>query len=833
MKLLLIDGNNILFRAFYAIRMLTNKKGQHTNALTGFMNTYLRLMKEEQPDLIATAFDTSAPTFRHKMYDGYKGTRNKAPDELIEQMPIIRELLTALGIKIIEKDGWEADDIIGTLSRAAAEQGLECVIMTGDRDSFQLINDSVTVRYPSTKGDIMYTPAKINEVYGVTPREMLEVKTLMGDSSDNIPGVAGIGEKTALSLIQKYHTVQYIYDNLDTLEMTNGVRNKLVNGKENALLSRKLAEIELHAPVSENMDDYKPTDGDKSAAAGILTELEMFSILKKLPLDGVEPKAPATIAAPKSAPAVEKETVIIPPFPTDAYEVAITGENIRVFKNGIPVAGDAAALLSDAAPKRTSDAKTLYRHCLQNGITLNNVVFDTTLAAYLLNVNANDYSIDRLCTEYGVTYDDKRLGQSLFLLNKELFTRIHEQKMFNVLTKIEIPLAEVLSSMEIDGIAMDMKALEDFGEQLKPQIAKLEQDIHALAGHEFNIGSPKQLSIVLFEELSLPAGKKRKTGYSTDAETLEGLSDKHPIIPLILEYRSLTKLVNTYVKGLQAAVSPDGRMHTTFKQTETRTGRISSAEPNIQNIPVRTELGRNFRRFFTAGEGKTLIDADYSQIELRVLAHLAADEVMIKTFCEGGDIHAETAAKVFNMPKEWVDADMRRKAKAVNFGIVYGIGAFSLSKDIGTSVKEAQQYIDDYLANFAGVRDYMSGMTENAEKDGYAVTMFGRRRFIPEILSSNKVVKALGKRIAMNTPIQGTAADIIKIAMVKVYDRLKRELPQARLILQVHDELIVEAPTELAEKAAAILREEMQGAASLSVPLTAEAKEGKTWYDAH
>ncbi len=830
MKLLLIDGNNILFRAFYAIRLLTNKKGQFTNALTGFMNTYLRVVKEEQPDLIAAAFDTHAPTFRHEMYDGYKGTRNKAPDELIQQMPVIRELLTALGVTIIEKDGFEADDIIGTLSRSAAEKSMECVIMTGDRDSFQLINDSVTVRYPSTKGDVMYTPEKIAEVYGVTPREMLEVKTLMGDSSDNIPGVAGIGEKTALSLIQKYHTVEYIYENIDTIEVTNGVRNKLINGRDSAVLSRKLAEIELHAPVSENMEDYK--FGEVSPrAAEILTEMEMFSILKKFGLEAAAIKQEAPAARAEAAP--EKTAGPVPEFPLDAYEVILLGDEIHVCKGGKTVEGDMAALLSDSVPKRTANAKELYRYCLVNGIELNNVVFDTTLAAYLLNVNANDYSISRLCAEYGIPYDGERLGQSLFLLNKELFTRIHEQGMSAVLTDIEIPLAEVLSSMELSGIAMDMAALHDFGEQLKPQISEIEQQVYSLAGHEFNIGSPKQLSVVLYEELSLPSGKKRKTGYSTDAETLEGLSDKHPIVPLILEYRSLTKLFNTYVKGLENAVSPDGRMHTTFKQTETRTGRISSAEPNIQNIPVRTELGRNFRRFFTAGDGKVLVDADYSQIELRVLAHLARDEIMIKTFCEGGDIHAQTAASVFGVPAEWVDENMRRSAKAVNFGIVYGIGAFSLAKDIGASVAEAKKYIDDYLTNFSGVRDYMDNVTSSAEKDGYAVTMFGRRRFIPELLSSNKVVKALGKRVAMNTPIQGTAADIIKIAMVRVYRRLKKELPEARLILQVHDELIVEVPEALSEKAARILTEEMQGAAKLSVPLTAEANIGRSWFDAH
>lgn len=827
MKLLLIDGNNILFRAFYAIRLLTNKKGQFTNALTGFMNTYLRVTKEEQPDLIAAAFDTHAPTFRHKMYDGYKGTRSKAPDELIQQMPVIRELLTALGVAIIEKDGYEADDIIGTLSRAAAEQGLDCVIMTGDRDSFQLIGDKVTVRYPSTKGDVMYTPEKIAEVYGVTPREMLEVKALMGDSSDNIPGVAGIGEKTALSLIGKYHTVEYIYDNLDNIEVTSGVRTKLQNGRESAELSHKLAEIQLHAPVSESMEDYRPREAT-ARAAEILTEMEMFSILKKLGLEAAAVKNPQPS---KPAPAAEQPAV--PEFPENAYDIFFSGEAISIYKNGRPIKGENAVLLADNTPKRTDNAKALYRFCLQNGLALNNVVFDTTLAAYLLNVNANDYSVPRLCAEYGVTYDEERLGQSLFLLNRELFTRLHREGMANILTEIEIPLAEVLSSMELDGIAMDRAALHDFGEQLKPQIDEIKRQVYTLAGHDFNIGSPKQLSAVLFEELALPCGKKRKTGYATDAETLEGLADKHPIIPLILEYRSLTKLLSTYVNGLESEISPDGRMHTTFRQTETRTGRISSVEPNIQNIPVRTELGRNFRRFFTAGEGKTLVDADYSQIELRVLAHLANDEIMIKTFREGGDIHAQTAASVFGVPAEWVDENMRRSAKAVNFGIVYGIGAFSLAKDIGASVAEAKKYIDDYLTNFSGVREYMKSVTASAEKNGCAVTMFGRRRFIPELMSTNKNIKTHGVRAAMNTPIQGTAADIIKIAMVRVYRRLKKELPEARLILQVHDELIVEVPEALGEKAAQLMTEEMQGAVKLSVPLIAEAKEGKTWYDAH
>lgn len=838
MKLLVIDGNSIMNRAFYGIRLLTNKKGMPTNALTGFLNILMKLLKEEAPDHIAVAFDLHAPTFRHKMFSEYKGTRHGMPDELRAQMPVIKQILTALGITIVEKEGYEADDIIGTLSHAAELSGGECVISTGDRDSFQLITDKVTVRLSSNKEDIIYTPEKIGEVYGVTPGEMLEVKALMGDSSDNIPGVPGVGEKTALGLIQKYHTVDYIYKNLDTVEVTKSVRTKLENGKESAEISRKLAEIVLDAPVSTDMSCYERGEGNPAEAAGILTEMEMFGVMKKLGLDKTAPakvvistEAPATEESSDTAEAVaEKE---VPEFDPAAYEVALIDGEICVYLDGKPQTIDPEEFLKNDKPKRTVDAKALYAYCIQNSMELNNVVFDTTLAGYLLNVNSNDYSPERLCAEYGVVYSEERLGESLFLLNKALWEKIHEQGMYSVLMDIEIPLAEVLSSMEQEGVQMDMAALHEFGEDLLPKIAQLEQDIYREAGHEFNIGSPKQLSVVLFEELGLPAGKKRKTGYSTDADTLDALRDKHEIIPMIFEYRTLTKLYNTYVKGLEAAVSPDGRMHTTFKQTETRTGRISSVEPNIQNIPVRTELGKNFRKFFTAGEGKLLVDADYSQIELRVLAHLSNDDAMIKTFREGGDIHTETAASVLGLPPEWITPEQRRSAKAVNFGIVYGIGAFSLAKDINVSVGEAKRYIDDYLNHFSGVKSYMAKATESAEKDGWAITMFGRRRFIPEILSSNKNVKALGKRIAMNTPIQGTAADIIKIAMVRVYRRLKEELPEAKLILQVHDELIVEAPEDKAAQAARILTEEMQGAAKLSVPLTADAKEGRSWYDAH
>lgn len=844
MKLLLIDGNSIMNRAFYGIRMLTNKNGVPTNALTGFLNIYSKLLKEEKPDRIAAAFDLKAPTFRHKMYAEYKGTRHGMPEELVVQMPIIKDILRGIGVSVLEKEGYEADDIIGTLSRAAAEQGADCVISTGDRDSFQLVNDHVTVRLAANKEDIYYTPEKIGEVYGVTPREMLEVKALMGDSSDNIPGVKGIGEKTALTLIQKYHTVQYIFDNLADIEVAKGARVKLESGRESAELSRRLGEICLTAPVSENMDDYVFGEGDKAAAAGILRELGMTGAIKKLDLDGVSAKS-VTIAAPEKVSEVKSEntsekaaaksnvTHDIAEYDNEALNVLLIDGEVAVFKGGERLDGDLKSILESGAPKHTDNAKTLYAKCINAGIDLKNVTFDTTLAAYLLNVNAAGYDIEGLCGEYKTEFSPNDPQKSLERLDRVLFGEICAQGMLKVLRDIEIPLAEVLASMEHEGIALDVNALHGFGEEIKPEIAEIERTIHVMAGHEFNVGSPKQLSVVLFEELGLPAGRKRKTGYSTDSETLEALIDKNPIIKPILEYRKLTKLYNTYVKGLENAVSENGRMYTTFKQTETRTGRISSAEPNIQNIPVRTEIGRNFRKFFTAAEGKVLCDADYSQIELRVLAALANDRVMIETFKEGRDIHAETAASVFRRAPDKVDSDLRRKAKAVNFGIVYGIGAFSLAKDTGSSVAEAKRYIDDYLAHFSGVRQYMETNTGSAEKDGYAVTMFGRRRFIPEILSANKTVKALGKRIAMNTPIQGTAADIIKIAMIRVYNRLKRELPEAKLILQVHDELIVEAPEAVSQKALEILREEMQNAVQLSVPLPVDAKIGKTWFDVH
>ena len=827
MKLLVIDGNSILNRAFYGIRLLSNKKGMFTNAITGFFNIYLKLISAFKPDGAAVAFDLKAPTFRHKKYDGYKAGRKGMPDELAMQLQPVKDLLRAMGVRVIECEGYEADDILGTLSAECEKNGFECIIATGDRDSFQLITERVSVNLASTKEDIFYTPAKIMEVYGVSPLQMIDVKALMGDSSDNIPGVAGIGEKTALSLIQKYESIDKIYENIDTIEVTKSVREKLRNGEESARLSYELGTICKCAPIDTELKNYSFGERDEVKLASMLTEFEMFALMKKL-----EISAEATASAAQQA-AEQAETVTAEKIDRQTADFIVIDGRLYRCINGkaelIPET-DYKKILSDNTPKRTFNLKEMLSEL---EFEINNVVFDSTLAAYLLNVNAAEYNPERLCSEYSVVYDTENIAETLYRLNCELYGRVKGESMEKLLTEIEIPLSYVLVSMEKHGVKIDREALIGFGERLTAEIEDLEQQIYICAGQAFNISSPKQLGEILFDKLGLPSGKKTKTGYSTNAEVLEGLIGYDPIIELVLNYRTLTKLNSTYAAGLLKVIADDGRIHTTYKQTETRTGRISSAEPNIQNIPVRTELGREFRRFFVAKEGYKLVDADYSQIELRLLAHISDDKTMIDAFKSGEDIHTITASQVFNMPPEWVTPEMRSSAKAVNFGIVYGIGAFSLSKDIGVSVKQADEYIKAYLSKYEGVARYMESTPEEAKKKGYVTTMFGRRRYIPELKMSNKNVQALGKRIAMNTPIQGTAADIIKLAMVKVYARLKAELPEARLILQVHDELIVEARECDAEKAAQILREEMESAVQLSVPLTADAKIGESWYEAH
>lgn len=841
MKLLVIDGNSIANRAFYGIKALSNKKGVFTNAVTGFVNILLKLENNFKPDCVAVAFDLKEPTFRHKLYSEYKGTRKGMPDELAMQMPYIKDILHAMGIAVVEQEGWEADDILGTLSHAAESSGNTAVIATGDRDSFQLITDKVSVNLAGNKEDTLYTPKEIMEKYGVQPVQMIEIKALMGDSSDNIPGVKGIGEKTALSLIQQNSTVSNIYEKLDELTITDSVRRKLKEGKESCLMSRELGTISLEAPVDTDLAHYIPKERDEVKLAEILTELEMFTVLKKLNIaQNNLKKAAETVsqrAVTESESARTDENVAVPD--KNAFDIIVKDGEIKAFSNGNETAvTDVKAFLESKTEKRSFDIKGIYNFISDKGIEPKNIAFDTTLAAYLLNVSSNDYSLERLCTEYGVAPPEKIGGENtaetLYNLAFKLINRINSEKLNTVLTDIEMPLAEVLTAMEKEGVKIDLSGIDKFGEELKNKISYTEGLIYEQAGEKFNIGSPKQLGAILFERLNLPYGKKTKAGgYSTNADVLDSLWDMHPIIPLISDYRAFTKLQSTYVKGLKDAVSPDGRIHTTFKQTETRTGRISSAEPNIQNIPVRTELGKNMRKFFVAREGCVLVDADYSQIELRVLAHLANDPIMQQAFLSGEDIHTITASQVFNQPIEWVTPELRSRAKAVNFGIVYGIGAFSLSKDIGVSVAEAKQYIDAYLAKYSGVDAFMKNTVKSAEKNLYVETMFGRRRYIPDINASNKIVQAAAKRIAMNTPIQGTAADIIKLAMIRVYHRLKKERLPARLILQVHDELIVEAEEQAAEETAKLLKEEMENCVKLTVPLTADVKTGKTWFDTH
>ncbi len=829
MGFLVIDGNSILNRAFYGIRVLTNSRGVATNAVTGFMNTLLMLEKDVQPDMIAVAFDLKAPTFRHKMYDGYKANRKGMPEDLAQQLPYMKKIIKAMGIAIIEQEGYEADDIIGTISAACADKKIPCTVSTGDRDSFQLVNDYVTVRLAKTKGDIYYTPGVIEDEYGVTPKQMIEVKALMGDTSDNIPGVRGIGEKTALSLIKEFASVDGLYENIDSTLITDGLRNKLINGKESCYMSRKLAEICLTAPIDTELSHYIPGERDDERLAKLLSELEMYKMLQKLQLQPTSApagsKAAGTGNRENQASAMPKGDIII----TDSSKIYAGGIGIMNELSG----DELRAYANSGSTKYTFDIKeTLSVSGLEK---LENNKFDTTLAAYLADPDSNDYSMSRLCTQYGVPEGNSIQEKSITVaaLNDILYDNIHQTGSATVLTDIEIPLATVLVAMEREGVKLDIDGIKAFGEKITEKAEKISREIYEYAGYEFNIGSPKQLGSVLFEKLKLSSAKKTKTGYSTNAEVLESLMDKHPIIPLITEYRALTKLQNTYVTGLLKVVGGDGRVHSTFKQTETRTGRISSAEPNIQNIPVRTPLGREMRRFFTAKDGYLLVDADYSQIELRVLAHISGDEIMKKAFLDGVDIHTVTASQVFNQPIEWVTPDLRSKAKAVNFGIVYGIGAFSLSKDIGVSMTKASEYIRAYLSKYSGIAHYMDKTVAKARHDGYVETMFGRRRYIKELAAKNKNLQSFGERVAKNTPIQGTAADIIKIAMIKVYNRLRESKLDAKLILQVHDELIVEAKEDCADKAAALLKEEMENAVKLTVPMTVDVNIGKTWYDTH
>ncbi len=844
MKLLVVDGNSILNRAFYGIRLLTTKDGQFTNAIYGFLTMLLKIQEDVTPDAVAIAFDLKAPTFRHKAYDGYKSNRKGMPEELHQQLQPLKDLLTLLGYTIITKEGYEADDILGTLSHTCKVNGDECVLATGDRDSLQLINDKVTVRLASTKGGkanaILYDEKKIMEDYGVTPRQLIEIKAIQGDSSDCIPGVPGIGPKGAGDLIQRFNNLDYIYENLDTIDIKDGMRKKLRENKDSAYMSRMLGEIKLDIPIDTDINHYLVNCTQPDEASRMMAKLELFSLIDKFKLKEVE-SAEETPKEKKKYSLNEKNTIDLLGKELYIYSNSKSKGDIDylyiIEENEIIKTTDVDTVLKSENKKYVYSSKELFAYANKKGFEIKNLVFDITLASYLLNPNSSSYDIDKLNGEYEVeTYD----GEDEFLCNiapmidlcNILEKKIEQCNQKKLLNEIEIPLSNVLARMENLGFAVDKQGIEDFGKMLKENIENLKSEIYNSVGREFNINSPKQLGVALFEDLALPCKKKTKSGYSTSADVLESLKNQHPVVSMVLQYRTLSKLNSTYCEGLLKVIGDDGRIHSSFNQTETRTGRISSTEPNLQNIPVRTELGREMRKFFTAREGWVLVDADYSQIELRVLADISGDKNMIDAFKNNQDIHAITASQVFNMPLDFVTSEMRSRAKAVNFGIVYGIGAYSLAKDIGVTNKEAKNYIESYLKHYSGIDKYMHDVVEKAKDTGYVETVFGRRRYLPELSASNGMTRAFGERVARNAPIQGTAADIIKIAMIKVDKRLTEENLEARLVLQVHDELIVECPSHESMRVAMILQEEMEKAVSLSVPLVADSAVGKTWYDA-
>ena len=844
MKLLVVDGNSILNRAFYGIRLLTTKDGQFTNAIYGFLTMLLKIQEDVTPDAVAIAFDLKAPTFRHKAYDGYKSNRKGMPEELHQQLQPLKDLLTLLGYTIITKEGYEADDILGTLSHTCKVNGDECVLATGDRDSLQLINDKVTVRLASTKGGkanaILYDEKKIMEDYGVTPRQLIEIKAIQGDSSDCIPGIPGIGPKGAGDLIQRFNNLDYIYENLDTIDIKDGMRKKLRENKDSAYMSRMLGEIKLDIPIDTDINHYLVNCTQPDEASRMMAKLELFSLIDKFKLKEVE-SAEETPKEKKKYSLNEKNTIDLLGKELYIYSNSKSKGDIDylyiIEENEIIKTTNVDTILKSENKKYVYSSKELFAYADKKGFEIKNLVFDVTLASYLLNPNSSSYDIDKLNGEYEVeTYD----GEDEFFCNiapmidlcNILEKKIEDCNQKKLLEEIEIPLSNVLAKMENLGFAVDKKGIENFGKMLKENIENLKSEIYNSVGREFNINSPKQLGVALFEDLALPCKKKTKSGYSTSADVLESLKNQHPVVSMVLQYRTLSKLNSTYCEGLLKVIGDDDRIHSSFNQTETRTGRISSTEPNLQNIPVRTELGREMRKFFTARDGWVLVDADYSQIELRVLADISGDKNMIDAFKNNQDIHAITASQVFNMPLDFVTGEMRSRAKAVNFGIVYGIGAYSLAKDIGVTNKEAKNYIESYLKHYSGIDKYMHDVVEKAKDTGYVETVFGRRRYLPELSASNGMTRAFGERVARNAPIQGTAADIIKIAMIKVDKRLAEENLEARLVLQVHDELIVECPSHESMRVAMILQEEMEKAVSLSVPLVADSAVGKTWYDA-
>jgi len=887
MKLMIIDGNSIVNRAFYGVSQnLSTREGLPTNAIFGFVNILLKLLEEEKPEGLAVAFDLKAPTFRHLAYEGYKAQRKGMPEELAVQMPVLKRLLDAMNIRRYELEGWEADDLLGTMARINGEEGGQTVVVTGDKDSLQLITDSTTVKLVSTRMGRTttrnMTPEVFREEYGFDPIHIIDLKALMGDTSDNIPGVKGIGEKTAMALLAQYPSIDDLYAHLDTVEAKPAARKKLVEGEGDARMSYDLATIRCEAPMAFHPQDTLRQPFHNDELYQLLVELEFSKLIDKLEVrptstiqeETVEEKATfrteiVDLTGEEQLSQVlsrweRADYVVVLPLPNLDGVTAFHVEGDQGWLYDVRSSryqGDYQALLAQLfgpkVKKVAHGVKELCEKLLEEGIQGEGFVFDTQLAAYLLDPTAGSYDLPKLSMQYfkkeleeGRAYRDEEAFGALSdqvkaqtqwyednaligALHETLGKQLEELGLTQLLEDMEIPLCSVLANMERRGVLVDRGALARFGEMLTGRIADTQKEIYAQAGEEFNILSPKQLGHILFEKLGLPPIKKTKTGYSTNAEVLEKLQYQHPIVSLVLEYRQLTKLNSTYVEGLSKVIAPDGRIHTSFQNTVTATGRLSSTEPNLQNIPVRTALGAEMRTMFVSRPGWVLVDADYSQIELRLLAHMSGDEAMIQAFRDGVDIHTVTASQVFGVSPDRVTSDMRRAAKAVNFGIVYGISPFSLSQDIHVSVAQAKDYMEKYFAHYAGVRAYMDGVVEQGKSQGYVSTMYGRRRWLPELKSSNFNTRSFGERVALNMPIQGTAADIIKLAMIRVEHRLAQEGLQAQLVLQVHDELIVECPEEEADTVSRLLTQEMEGVAQLAVPLTAEAKVGQTWAQAH
>lgn len=833
-NLLVIDGNSILNRAFFGIRPLSTKDGLPTNAVYGFINILKRHVDELRPDYLVCAFDLKAPTFRHKKCDFYKANRHPMPDDLAAQLPWAKDVARAMGFRVVELEGYEADDVIGTVCRLGDEGGVHSYALTGDRDSLQLLTDNTSVILVKTKEDVVYTPEKFKEDFGVTPREYIDVKALMGDSSDNIPGVKGIGEKTAFKLISEVHSLDALYEGLDSADLGKSAKEKIASGRDDAYLSKWLATIVTDAPIGLTLDDLKTEGVDAAKLEKLFMRLEFMALYKKFDF-GKTVKEETKEAAPaahhvyeaSSADAIEKmaDTVGVMTdgerlFVTDGEKFIVTG-----IKDGVL-----------ALSKKKIVCHDLKNLCRITGTTEFDCVFDTMLASYLINPGSSSYPIEKAAFSYlseSVENADAGTAAELSLrLYPVLADELEGLGMELLLHDIEIPLSKVLGDMERVGMMIDAEGMSAYSAELSRERDGIKERIYSLAGHEFNINSPKQLGEVLFEEQKLPAGKKTKNGYSTDAETLSSLVPYSPLVADVLSYRKCAKLISTYTEVLPHMTDGEGRVHTTFNQTGTATGRLSSNDPNLQNIPVRGELGREIRKYFVAGEGKVLIDADYSQIELRVLAEISGDENMRSAFLSGTDIHTATASQVFGVPEFMVDSELRRRAKAVNFGIVYGIGAFSLSKDLGITRRQADEYIAGYLATYPKVDAYLKKTVADAKEKGYTTTAYGRRRPIPELSSAKKQLQAFGERVAMNSPVQGTAADIIKIAMINVAAALRAEGLDARLIMQVHDELIVESSERDAARAAKILKREMESVTSGAVPMSVEISTGKNWLEA-